>query len=73
VQARAYRELGQWRAALDARDEQIQLRTQLDQHAARTGAHTARRSLAQRRFNHKTFIASQRGVPQQRLEVIDCQ
>ena len=46
VQARAYRELGQWRAALDARDEQIRLRTQLDQRMQREQARVLASELA---------------------------
>lgn len=46
VQARAYRELGQWHAALDARDEQIQLRIQLDQRMQREQARALSAELA---------------------------
>ncbi|NOT87468.1 MAG: diguanylate cyclase [Lysobacter sp.] len=46
VQARAYRELGQWRAALDAREEQIRLRTQLDQRMQREQARVLAAELA---------------------------
>ncbi len=46
VQARAYRELGQWRAALDAREEQIRLRTQLDQRMQREQARVLTAELA---------------------------
>lgn len=46
VQARAYRELGQWRAALDAREEQIRLRTQLDLRMQREQARVLASELA---------------------------
>ncbi len=46
VQARAYRELGQWRAALDAREEQIRLRTQLDERMQREQARVLAADLA---------------------------
>ncbi len=46
VQARAYRELGQWRAALDAREEQTRLRTQLDQRMQREQARVLAAELA---------------------------
>ncbi len=38
LQARVYRKLGQWRLALDARDEQLALRAQLDQRMQREQA-----------------------------------
>ncbi len=46
VQARAYRALGQWRAALDAREEQTRLRTQLDQRMQREQARVLAAELA---------------------------
>lgn len=46
VQARAYRALGQWRAALDAREEQIRLRTELDQRMQREQARVLTAELA---------------------------
>ncbi|MCC7248721.1 MAG: GGDEF domain-containing protein [Lysobacter sp.] len=46
VQARAYRALGQWRAALDAREEQIRLRSQLDQRMQREQARVLAAELA---------------------------
>jgi diguanylate cyclase (GGDEF)-like protein len=46
VQARAYRELGQWRAALDAREEQVRLRAQLDQRMQREQARVLSAELA---------------------------
>lgn len=46
LQARAYRALGQWRAALDAREEQIRLRAKLDERMQREQARVLAAELA---------------------------
>lgn len=68
VQARAYRELGQWRAALDAREEQIRLRTQLDQRMQREQARVLAAELAlSRETVEKLRLLQQTGA--QRLQL----
>ncbi len=46
LQARAYRELGQWRAALEAREEQVRQSGRLDQRMQREQAHALAAELA---------------------------
>jgi diguanylate cyclase (GGDEF)-like protein len=68
LQARAFRELGQWRSALDSREEQIRLRAQLDQRMQREQARVLASELAlSRETADKLRLLRQTDV--QRLEI----
>jgi diguanylate cyclase (GGDEF)-like protein len=69
LQARVYRALGQWRAALDAREEQIRLRTLLDQRMQREQARVLAAELALgRETAEKLRLLRQTDAQQLKLE-----